>query len=172
MLKILGVIFCMAGSTGYGWLKVRGWKRSLCEIRIWMMLFQKLKSCLLYQKETLEEGCIWLGEREQVGQGKVLAGIGKRARGERGKEFLMIWKEEVEAWCKENYMPPRISTLLVSFPEYMQEADEQLQLNLFSVYMEELHREELNLEQQIKESQKPVMAVSLAAGMMLSILFV
>lgn len=172
MLKYVGIVFCVVGSAGYGYVKVNGWKRSLRELRIWIMLFQKLKSCFLYQKETLEEGCIRLGEREQVGQGMVLAGIGKRARQERGKEFLMIWKEEVEIWCKKNPIPERMQSLLMKFPEYMQEADEQLQINLFSVYMEELHREEVLLEQQIREQQKPVMAVSLAAGMMLSILLV
>lgn len=172
MLKIAGIVFCVAGSAGYGWLKVNGWKTSLHEIKTWMVLFQKIKSCLLYQKETLESGCLRIGEKETSKQGSVLAKIGKRAGEERQIEFLVIWREEMELWCKEVALPERIQQILLRFPEYMQEADEQLQMNLFSVYMEELHREEVLLEQQIKEQQKPVMAVSLVAGMMLSILLV
>lgn len=172
MLKITGIALCIAGSGGYGWLKVNGWKMALHEIRIWMLLFQKIKSCLLYQKETLESGCIWLGEREESEQGRVLFRIGNRSREERKKEFGMIWKEELDVWCKRTTLPPKVRNLLFQFPEYMQESDEQLQIQLFSSYMEELHREEMLLEQQIREQQKPVMAVSLVVGMMLSILLV
>ena len=69
-------------------------------------------------------------------------------------------------------MTERLAQLLLQFPEYMQEADEQLQLNLFSVYMEELQNEERLFEQKIREQQKPVMAMSLVVGLMLSILLV
>lgn len=170
MLKMTGVILCITGSAGYGWLKINSWKTALREIKIWMLIFQKIKSRLLYQKETLEGGCIWIGERETSEQGRVLKKIGKRAREERQKEFSVIWREEMELWCKKTSLPHKMQTLLLQFPEYMQEADEQLQLNLFSTYMEEVHQEEILLEQQIREQQKPVMAVSLVVGMMLSIL--
>ena len=136
------------------------------------MLFWKIKSCLLYQKETLEGSCSRIGEKESLKQGRVLEKIGKRAREERQSEFGMIWKEEVELWCKETSMTERLAQLLLQFPEYMQEADEQLQLNLFSVYMEELQNEERLFEQKIREQQKPVMAMSLVVGLMLSILLV
>lgn len=172
MLKMTGIVLCVTGSAGYGWLKINGWKKALHEVRIWIMLFQKIKSCLLYQKETLEGGCIWLGGKEESEQGRILARIGSRAREERHKEFGVIWKEEMDAWCKKIFLPGKMQNLLLEFPEYMQEADEQLQVNLFSVYMEELHREEIFLEQQIREQQKPVMAVSFVVGMILSILLV
>ena len=60
--------------------------------------------------------------------------------------------------------------ILLQFPEYAKEADEELQMNLFSFYLEELNREKVLLERQIQEKQKPVMAVSLIGGIMVSIL--
>ena len=68
--------------------------------------------------------------------------------------------------------PVPFTSVKVEFPEYMKEADEQLQLDLFSVYMEEIQQEQKLLEQKIREQQKPVMAVSLVVGLMLSILLV
>ena len=172
MLKITGVILCVAGSAGYGWVQIQNWKRILHEIKIWVMLFQKIKSCFLYQKETLENGCIRIGEKEDSGQGSVLVSIGKRACKERQKEFCSIWQEEIGIWCKRNGMPPKTEQLLMQFPEYMKDADEQLQMELFSIYIEEMHAEEKLMEQRIREQQKPVMAVSLVVGLMLSILLV
>ncbi len=172
MLKIAGFVLCVAGSAGYGWIQINNWKRILHEIKIWMMLFQKIKSCLLYQKETLESGCIRIGEKEDSGQGMVLVSIGKRACEERQKEFCAIWQEEMATWCKKNGIPTKTGQLLLQFPEYMKDADEQLQMELFSVYMEEMHAEEKLMELKIREQQKPVMAVSLVVGLMLSILLV
>lgn len=172
MLKIAGVIFCIAGSSGYGWLKIQGWRNGLGEIKIWVFLFQKIKSCILYQKETLEGSCIWVGEKEMSKQAGVLKKIGERARTERQKEFDYIWTEEMEMWCKKTTLPKKAKRLLLQFPEYIQEADEQLQMNLFTVYMEELKQEKGALEQQIREQQKPVMAVSMVMGMVLSLLLV
>ena len=75
-------------------------------------------------------------------------------------------------WCKRNDMPQKAGKLLMQFPEYMKDADEQLQMELFSIYIEEMHTEEKLMEQKIREQQKPVMAVSLVVGLMLSILLV
>lgn len=172
MLKIAGFILCVTGSTGYGWVQIKNWKRILYEIKIWITLFQKIKSCLLYQKETLESGCIRIGEKEDSGQGRILLNIGRRACEERQREFSLIWQEEIGTWCKKNGIPEKTGQLLMQFPEYMKEADEQLQMELFSIYMEEMHTEEKNMEQKLREQQKPVMAVSLVVGLMLSILLV
>ena len=141
-------------------------------MKIWLLLFQKLKSCVLYQKETLEGSCIWIGEKEDSLQAKLLKDIGYRAREERNNEFAFLWYEEMVIWCKKTILPDKAKGLLLQFPHYIKEADEQLQINMFSVYMEEWKREMETLEQRIKEQQKPVMAISLVVGMMLSILLV
>ena len=172
MLKIAGVILCIAGSTGYGWVKISGWKNGLLEMKIWLLLFQKIKRCVLYQKETLEGSCIWIGEKEDSLQAKQLKEIGCRARRERNYEFSFLWYEEMGIWCKKTAMPEKAKGLLLQFPDYIKEADEHLQIQLFTVYMEEWKREQHELEQRIKEQQKPVMAISLVVGMMLSILLV
>lgn len=172
MLKITGALLCVVGSAGFGFIKIRGWKQALEEIKIWIVLFQRVKSCILYQKETLEGSCSFVGEREASLQGAVLQRIGQRAGEERNNEFSTIWFEEMELWCKKATLPDGVQQLLLQFPEYIREADEMLQINLFSLYMEELRQEKTELEKRIKEQQKPVMAISLVVGMMLSILLV
>lgn len=170
MLKISGAILCIAGCAGYGFFKVTGWKRDLIKISQWIFILQKIKSRILYQKETLEESCMWIGEREDRDCGVALHRIGKRAREERDTEFSFIWKEEIELWCRQNGLHKTITELLQQFPEYVREADEELQMNLFSLYLEELNHQKIQLEKQIQEKQKPVLAVSLLGGIMISIL--
>ncbi len=125
MLKISGVILCIAGCAGYGLLQVAGWKQALKELNQWILVFQKIRSRILYQKETLEESCLYLGEKEDN-----------------------------------------------EFPEYAKEADEELQINLFAVFAEDLYREKEIMEKEIQEKQKPVIAVSFIGGIMISILLV
>lgn len=172
MLKISGAILCVLGCFGFGILKINGWKKDLVHLQNWILLFQRIKSRIFYQKETLEESCIWIGEKEEEKNGKLLRRIGIRAREERHKEFSIIWKEELDEWCKHNLQQSAVKEILLQFPEYVKEADEQLQMNLFSFYIEELHKEKGKIEQQIQEKQKPVMAVSLASGIMISILLI
>lgn len=172
MLKISGAILCIVGCAGYGFFQVTGWKKELAQIAQWIFVLQKIKSRIFYQKETLEESCIWIGERDGGICGPVLCEIGKRARRERTTEFSFIWKEEMKVWCIQNGLHKSVADLLQQFPEYVREADEELQMNLFSLYLEELNREKALLEKQIQEKQKPVLAVSLLGGMMISILLV
>lgn len=172
MLKIAGVILCVMGCSGFGFLKIAAWKKDLAYLQNWMFLFQRIKSRILYQKEALEESCIWIGEKEEEKMGNVLWKIGARARAERHIEFAEIWKEELDEWCKQNIQQNTIKEILLRFPEYVKEADEQLQMDLFSLYIEELKKEKEKVEQQIREKQKPVMAVSLIGGVMISILLI
>ena len=170
MLKISGAFLCIAGCAGYGFLKIIGWKEELKALQQWIFLFQKIKSRIFYQKEPLEESCIWIGEKEKGEWGALLRKIGVLARKNRQKEISLIWREEIEAWGRQNRQLKRVQEILLQFPEYAKEADEELQMNLFSFYLEELNREKVLLERQIQEKQKPVMAVSLIGGIMVSIL--
>lgn len=172
MLKISGVIICMAGCFGFGMLKIGGWKRDVEYLKEWMILFQKIKSRIVYQKETLEESCLRIGEKEGTSVYGVIKKIGTRAREERQNEFLQIWREEIRAWCAENLNSEEVKKLLLIFPEYVKEADEQLQMELITFYMEDLQKEKKEMEQRMKEKQKPVMAVSLVVGAVISILLI
>ena len=48
MLKISGVILCVAGSAGYGIMKISGWKHAINEMEEWILLFENVKTKLLY----------------------------------------------------------------------------------------------------------------------------
>lgn len=172
MLKISGVILCLLGCTGFGILKIMGWRRDVEHLTHWILLFQKIASHIQYQKETLEESCFRVGQKDRTFPATVLKNIGLRARKERENEFVQIWKEEMDAWCKENLGNKAIEKHLLLFPEYVKEADEQLQTDFLVLYMEELQKEKREMEQRIKEKQKPVMAVSLVVGAMISILLI
>lgn len=172
MLKISGAILCILGCSGFGILKIYDWKKDLGHLQSWLILFQRIKSRIFYQKETLEESCIWIGEKEDGKNGMLFLQVGMRARAERHKEFSVIWKEELDKWCKHNIQQKAIREILLQFPEYVKEADEQLQIDLFSLYIEELEREKEKIEHQIQEKQKPVMALGMALGVMISILLI
>ena len=80
MLKITGVIFCVAGCCGYGLVKISSWNRALQEMNQWIVLLEKMKSHICYQRDGRKIYGIG-GEKLQEPKGKnILRGM------ERGNE--------------------------------------------------------------------------------------
>ncbi len=172
MLKMTGVILCIAGCAGYGFSRIISWKKELEEVYLWILLFQKVKSKILYQRKPLEEICIEM-EQENLGIcGKMAARVGVQSKQNRLVEFADIWREELEKMEKESFLVGKKRELLYKFPDFVDGQDCSLQENLFSFYMEEWVVEKQKLEELIQEKQKPVLAVSFIGGLIISILLV
>ena len=170
MLKITGVILCIMGCAGYGMLKVSTWNKAITELEQWILLFQKMKSQIHYQREIIEEICIHMNQDVYGIGGKYAALIGELSYRERTKGFAEIWKEQMMLWKKESSIPANIKKIIQDFPEYIGEQDYELQIGFLDLFISNLIREKDTLEKQLYEKKKPVMAVSFIGGMVISIL--
>lgn len=170
MIKITGVILCVLGCTGYGMLKISAWNKSVEELQQWILMFRKMKSLIYYQREIMEEICEQMnGDIYGLG-GRYVAKIGEQAKYRREKSFDIIWKEYLSKWKKESFLPANIKNEIYDFAEYTGETDYELQISFLDMYISNLEKEKYMLEKQIYEKKKPVMAISLIGGMVISIL--
>lgn len=170
MLKITGVILCIAGCTGYGLIKVANWNQAIREMEQWILLFEKIKSQIYYQRDMLEEICCQLHQEQYGIAGKYVAVIGKIAREERTKSFSESWREQMKEWEIQSCLPKTVKRMLIQFPNYVGEQDYELQMSYLNLFLDNLIKEKIILEKQIQEKKKPVLAVSLVSGMIISIL--
>jgi len=170
MLKITGAILCIAGCTGYGMLKISTWNRAITELQQWILLFQKVKSRIYYQREIIEEICIHMNQDIYGIGGKYAALIGELSYRERAKGFAEIWKEQMMQWKKESNIPIDTKKMILHFPEYIGEQDYELQISVLELFIGNLIKEKDTLEKRVHEKKKPVMAISIVGGMVISIL--
>ena len=170
MLKITGVIFCIAGCCGYGLLKISSWNLALKEINQWILLFEKMKSHIRYQRDPLEDICCLMRQDIYGIGGIYVANAGQKAKIQRELGFERIWKEEMNQWKKESLLSKEIKGLIIHFTDYTGEQDYELQMNFLDLFISNLIRERNVMEMQIQEKKKPVMAISLSGGIMVSLL--
>ena len=170
MLKITGVIFCITGCCGYGILKIASWNLALKEINQWILLFEKMKSHIRYQRDPLKDICCLMTQDIYGMGGQYVANVGKRARRQRELGFNEIWEEEMNRWKKESMLPKEIKELIIRFTDYTGEQDYELQMNFLDLFISNLMREKNAMEKQIQEKKKPVIAISLSGGLMVSLL--
>lgn len=170
MFKITGVILCVSGCAGYGMLKIAGWNKALLELQQWILLFDKIKSCICYQRDRLEEICIRMNQDIYGIGGVYVYRIGEMALEMRSEGFSEIWNSQMELWKRESALPAGIKELICHFSDYIGEQDYELQISILELFISNLIKEKDILEKQIHEKKKPVMAISLISGMVISIL--
>ena len=170
MLKITGAILRVFGCAGYGMLKIAGWNKALLELQQWILLFDKMKSYICYQRDGLEEICIRMNRDIYGIGGAYVYRIGEMAFEMRSKGFSEIWNSQMELWKNESTLPAGIKELICHFPEYIGEQDYELQISILELFISNLIKEKDTLEKQICEKKKPVMTISLISGMVISIL--
>ena len=73
-------------------------------------------------------------------------------------------------WKRESLLSKEIKELICRFPDYTGEQDYELQMNYLDLFISTMIREREHMEKQIREKKKPVMAVSLSGGILVSLL--
>lgn len=170
MFKIAGVILCIAGSAGYGMLKVSGWKSAVKELEQWILLFEKMKNRIYYRRDIITDIFCRMDEEIYGICGKYVMAVGCEIKMDRSKDVAQAWRERMEEWKKNSMLPGEIKKLLMQFPEYIGEQDYEQQISNLDFYLHKLRREKELLEKELSNKKKPVMAISLVSGIVVPIL--
>ncbi len=170
MFKIAGVILCIAGSTGYGIMKIETWKTAMKEMEQWILLFEKIKSYIYYRRDTITDIFCKMDNEIYGICGKYVTAVGYELRDNRSKDVFLAWKEIMAGWERNSALPGKVKNCLMHFPEYVGEQDYEQQINHLDFFLEMLYREKENLDKELDSKKKPVMAMSLGGGIMVSLL--
>lgn len=170
MFKIAGVILCIAGSTGYGLAKITGWNSAIKEFEQWILIFEKMKSQILYRREIITDIFCKMDEEIYGICGKYVSAVGHNMKNDRSKEVAQAWRDGMMEWKKNSSLPLEVRKLLMHFPEYIGEQDCEQQIKHLEFYLQRIQKEKEKLERELGNKKKPVMAISLVSGITVSIL--
>lgn len=170
MLKISGVILCIAGSCGYGLMKIAGWNRAVKELEEWILLFENMKSHIFYRKDIIAEVFCQMGEDIYGIGGRFVAEVGCELLNDRRKNLIQTWKEQMIEWKKVSELPTEVKKYILSFPEYIGEQECEQQIQRLEFYLHKMHVEKEKMEKELMKKKKPVMAISMVGGITISVL--
>ncbi len=172
MLKIAGVILCIAGSAGYGMLKIAGWNKAARELEQWILLFENMRSRICYRRDIIAEVFCSMDEEIYGIGGKYVAAVGHDLKKDRAKELMQVWQEKMAQWKQLSSLSKEVKKNILAFPEYVGEQDCEQQLQRLDFYLRRLCTEKEKLEKEMDSKKRPVMAISLAGGITVSLLLI
>lgn len=172
MLKIAGVILCIAGSAGYGMMKISGWKRAIKELEEWILLFENVKSHIQYRRDIISEVFCRMDKDIYGIGGKYVAAVGQGMLADRTKNLMQEWEERMYQWKQISFLPADIKNSIIVFPEYMGEQDCEQQIYRLEFYLQKLYAEKEKMEKELNSKKKPVMAISMVGGITVSVLLI
>ena len=161
---------CIAGSLGYGLLKVAGWSKAVKEVEEWILLFENMKSHISYRKDIIAE--VFCGMEEEIYGigGKYVAAIGSELLNDRSKSLIQTWGEHMHDWKAVSMLPKEVKKRILSFPEYIGEQECEQQMQRLDFFLQIIRLEKEKMEKELMMKKKPVMAISMAGGITISVL--
>lgn len=172
MLKIAGVILCVAGSTGYGIMKISGWKQAIKELEEWILLFENMKSHIQYRRDIISEVFCRMNKDIYGIAGKYVAAVGQGMHADRTKNLIQEWEGQMLQWKQISILPAEVKNSIIVFPEYIGEQDCEQQMYRLDFYLQRLYAEKGKMEKELNSKKKPVMAISMVGGITVSILLI
>lgn len=170
MLKITGVILCIAGSVGYGLLKIAGWSKAVREAEEWILLFENMKSQISYRRDIIAEVFCRMEEEIYGIGGKYVAAIGRELLNDRSKGLIQTWEKQMRDWKSISMLPKEVKDCILNFPEYIGEQECEHQMQRLDFFLQKIRMEKEKMEKELLMKKKPVMAISMAGGITISVL--
>lgn len=172
MLKITGVILCVAGCTGYGLIKISNWKGAIEEMEQWILLLERMKGYIQYRKDVIAEVCCQMDPNMYGLAGVYVTEVGNEAKENRKLSFSKIWREKMGKWSERSNLPASGKQMILNFPNYVGEQNHEQQIKDMEFFLEKIRKEKYVFEKQVEDKRRPLMAVSLIIGMVISILLI
>ncbi len=169
-MKITGVILCVVGSAGYGLMKIAGWNKAIKELEEWILLFENMKSHISYRRDIIAEVFCKMEEDIYGIGGKYMAAVGRELLNDRSKTLIQAWREQMPDWKKRSMLPMEVKNCILSFPEYIGEQECEQQIHRLDFFLHKIHMERDRMEKELITKKKPVMAISMAGGITISVL--
>lgn len=172
MLKIAGVILCIAGSAGFGILNIAGWNRAKRELDEWILLLEGIKNHIQYKRDVIAKVFCTLDKSIYGTGGTYVAAVGREMINDRTKTLKQAWREHMLAWKQDSYLPKELKKEILTLPEYMGEQECGLQIQRIDFFLHDLYAKKEVMEKELEVKKKPVMAISLVGGITVSILLI
>lgn len=172
MLRLVGVLLLVAGSTGVGW-KLRErlkWRlKSLYAVR---QIFGMLQNEIAYSRSSLPEACRRIGNSvEEPFAGAFLAIHGEMVSNS-GVPFSFSWKKHMEECLGQLPLSEEEKRVFVDFGNCIGYTDGRMQAEAIEQYVHRINLSVAELEKDMANKVRMIMSLSVMGGLLLAILLI
>lgn len=169
MLKLLGAVLVILGSTGFGLAYREDLRQTLYNTRSLAMILELMKSEIAYSKATLPEACRMAGEKMEDPFKSYLLGICEIMRTNKGLPFDKVWKQEMGKCMKSLLLGEGDKELFLQFSDSTGYADNRMQLLALEKYSDLFAQSVKKQEESMENKARVVMSMGLTGGIFLTI---
>lgn len=171
MVKGIGVLIVIWGSSGLGFSVVRERKAYLAQCREWREILTLIENEIAFQKSSLPEICSRAGSHLAGDKKLFLEDIGRTFESGEGGTFREIWRREAEKVFSGKPLKKEVEEEIKGIGEKLCFEDAEMQRKMLRDVETYLRKHEEEQEESNKEKNKLTLCAGVMGGLLLTILF-
>lgn len=170
MLKWIGALLLISGTTGFGISLKRDMLERIGQLKYMNYIIELMKSEISYYQEALPEICGLLARRTKAPYSLFFDKIAERMVHNDGTAFSIIWQEESKKLTRKMPLSSEEKELWGRLCQYMGYGDKKLQEHALLAQQQEWSRRIQLLEEAAVSKGKLYTSLGAAGGLLLTIL--
>lgn len=171
MVKGIGILIVIFGSSGLGLSIVRERKAYLAQCRAWRELFGLMENEIAFGKSSLPEICGRAGMHLRDDKKLFLESIGGTFDRGEGGTLGEIWRREADRVLSEKPLKKELEDEIKGMGEKLCFEDSEMQRKMLQDMEKYLRKHEEEQENADKERNKLTLCAGVMGGLLLTILF-
>lgn len=172
MLRLLGSICLLIGSTGVGWSWRDRFKKELAQLYEIRQIMKMFQSEITYSHVPLQEACRRIGGQVKEPYRETLLQIHGQMLKNSGEDFGSIWRGQIENCMQHLTVGREEQRILYEFGECVGFMDERMQVEVLEQLIDKLQLAIDRQEKELANKCRVVMSLSVMGGMMAAILLI
>jgi len=164
MVRIIGTLFLLAGSSGMAYSYCREQNERLKILKSMREIFIRIKKEIEYLKSSIPEICLSLSEQNIIFS-DVFAVIYQEMELNNGCTFNEIWQHQFDEGLKKVPLIEKEKEMIKGFPDSLVYRDSEGQADGIDKYIDEAGKYIEDLANEIKSKNKVVLCMGMMAGM-------
>ena len=169
-LKIIGSVFIIAATTGFGYFKGLDYQKQIEELERLKRVIWQLRGEMKYTRIPLNELCKRIARKAEFPYDIWLGGIVAQMNGQETRSLGALWKQETEKLIKDIRLPEEMGKELSVLGYQLGHIDIEMQEQAFAWYEKKLEEKRTRLSEQVEEKRKLCNCLGVMSGMLVVIL--
>ncbi len=169
MLRLIGIILVIAGSSGFGFVCRNELYKGLWHLRYLRQLLEMLISEIRYNKATLPECCRQVGKKMEKPYGEVLLDIYEMLQEENGYSFSVCWENKMSECLAKIPISKKEKELVLGFASCVGLTENSMQIRAIEQYRDMIDSSISTRERTLKEQGRMVAGLGIMCGLLLTI---
>lgn len=170
MMKILGAVCVIVGTSGLGIWMASQWKVHLQAVEQLRRMIFMLKGEIIYANAPLEEAFYHVGHKNEGTLGEFFTAVSRRIEMQQGEAFYVMWKEEIGKLSGGCGLSEKDRQELAGFGEHLGYLDCEMQERTILLYLEQLDLAIDYLREHQREKSHLYTSLGIMAGLFLVII--